>query len=170
LRRDEELLRGRGYADVPPVLTVLQAPAAAQPPVDGIAVRTTTDRGAWSELLVRCIAEQIADPATLRRQAQVNAAAGHVLAVASIRGEDVGVGAIGVAGDNALLYSGGVLPAFRQRGVHKALLAARLTLAHARGTGGAVLKTVPGSPAERSALGFGFTHTGTRRRVRRELG
>jgi GNAT superfamily N-acetyltransferase len=167
LLRDEALLRERGYADDPIELVALEAPVTVRAPVEGIAVRTTTDRRAWSELLERCIAEQIDDPGMLRRQSLLNASAGHVLAVASIRGEDVGVGAVGIAGDTAILYSGGVLPAFRRRGVHGALLTARLGLAHGRGATAALLKTVPDSPAERSALSLGFTRTAVRRRVRR---
>ena len=142
-------------------------PVTVRPPADGIVVRTTTDRRAWSELLERCIAEQIADPGMLRRQAQLNASAGQVLTVASIRGEDVGVGALGISGDTAILYSAGVLPAFRRRGVHGALITARLGLAHGRGAMSALLKTAPDSPAERSALSLGFTRTAVRRRVRR---
>ncbi len=167
LLRDEALLRERGYADDPIELIALESPVAVRPPVDGIAVRATTDRRAWSELLERCIAEQIDDPGLLRRQALLNASAGHVLAMASIRGEDVGVGAVGIAGDTALLYSAGVLPMFRRRGVHGALVAARLTMAHGRGAAAALLKAVPDSPSERSALGLGFTRTAVRRRVRR---
>jgi GNAT superfamily N-acetyltransferase len=167
LVRDEALLRERGYADDPIDLVALEAPVTVRPPADGIAVRTTTDRRAWSELLERCIVEQIADPGMLRRQAQLNASAGQVLAVASIRGEDVGVGALGISGDTAILYSAGVLPAFRRRGVHGALVTARLGLAHGRGATAALLKAAPDSPAERSALRLGFTRTAVRRRVRR---
>ncbi|MDB5095159.1 MAG: family acetyltransferase, partial [Candidatus Eremiobacteraeota bacterium] len=167
LLRDEALLRERGYAEEPIDLVALEAPVAVRPPVDGIAVRATTDRRAWSELLERCSAEQFADAGMLRRQAQLNASAGHVLAVASIRGEDVGVGALGIAGDTAILYSAGVLPEFRRRGVHGALISARLALAHGRGATKSLLKAVPDSPSERSALGLGFTRTAVRRRVRR---
>jgi GNAT superfamily N-acetyltransferase len=167
LLRDEALLRERGYADVPIDLVALEAPVTVGPPVEGIAVRTTTDRRGWSELLERCVAEQFADPGMVRRQAQLNASAGHVLAVASIQGEDVGVGAVGIAGDTALLYSAGVLPAFRRRGVHGALVTARLGFAHGRGATAALMKAGPDSPSERSALSLGFTRTAVRRRVRR---
>ncbi|HEV2740851.1 MAG TPA: GNAT family N-acetyltransferase, partial [Candidatus Elarobacter sp.] len=65
----------------------------------------------------------------------------------------------------ALMWSGAVLPAFRRRGVHQALLAARLALAHERGATAAAFKTTAGSPAEHSAAKLGFARTGLRRRV-----
>jgi GNAT superfamily N-acetyltransferase len=61
-----------------------------------------------------------------------------------------------------------VLPAFRRRGVHQALLAARLAIAHERGATAAALKTVADSPVERSATKLGFARTGLHRRVRRD--
>ncbi len=168
LARDGELLRARGYTEDDETLAVLEAAAAAGPPPHGpVTVRTTANRRAWAELAVRAFAEGAADVAVLRRTLQTAAAAAHVLVVASVDGEEAGTGALGIAGDTALLWSGGVLPAFRRRGVHQALLAARLAIAHERGATAAALKTVADSPVERSAAKFGFARTGLRRRVHR---
>ena len=167
LRRDESLLRERGYADEDTVLAVLSVPVAPMPAAEAghIHIRPTTDRRVWADLVTRAAEGSPAAHAALLRTAQVNANAAHGLVVASVDGEDVGGAALGMSGETALLYSAGVLPAFRGRGVHGALVAARLGLAHALGTAVAVMKTVPNGPAERSALRHGFVRTGLRRRV-----
>jgi GNAT superfamily N-acetyltransferase len=166
LARDGALLRERGYAEEDETLAVLEGAVAGRPPDGAVSVRTTTNRRAWAELAVRAFAEQSAgDPPVLRRTLQTAAAAAQVLVIASVGGEDVGTGALGISGETALLWSGAVLPAFRRRGVYQALLAARLALAHERGATGAALKTVAGSPVERSATKLGFARTGLRRRV-----
>ena len=90
------------------------------------------------------------------------------MVVASIDGAEVGAAALGIAGDTAILFSAAVLPAFRRRGVHSALLLARLALAASRGADNAVVKTTKDSPAEHSTLKHGFVPTNVRRRLRRE--
>jgi len=165
LERDEALLRERGYADEGETLAILEAPTAGVT-APSITVRRTTDRRGWVELLARSFEDQPGD--TIRRTLQMNAAAAHVLVVASLDGTEVGAAALGIAGDTAILYSAGVLPGFRRRGVHAALVGARLGLASARGAGNAVLKTVPDSHAERSALKQGFARTALRRRMLRD--
>lgn len=168
LARDGALLRERGYAEEDHTLAVLEGPVAGAQPDGAVSVRTTTNRRAWAELAVRAFAEHsAADLPVLRRTLQTAAAAAQVLVIASVGGEDVGTGALGISGETALLWSGAVLPAFRRRGVYQALLAARLALAHERGAKGAALKTVAGSPVERSAAKLGFARTGLRRRVHR---
>ena len=166
LDRDQALFRSRGYADEGRILAVLEGPTAAAAAAPGIAVRRTTDRRAWVELIARAFDD--APDETFRQTLQTNAAAAHVLVVASVDGGEAGGAALGIAGDTAILYSAAVLPAFRGRGVHAALLVARLGLASARGAANAVFKTAPDSPAERSALRHGFVRTALRRRVRRE--
>lgn len=171
LARDEALLCRRGYFDEGLELAVLEAQARAGNGGDrGITVRTTTDRRAWSELLSLAVAEQIPDPELRRRSAQLSAAAGSILVTATLDGADIGVGALGISGESALLFSGAVLPAFRGRGVHSALVAARVGLAHERGAARVILKAPPGSPAQRSAERHGFTQTGLRRRMARPAG
>lgn len=163
------LLHERRYATLDGGLHVYEGPVASAAPATGaVAVRSTTDRRTFSEILIRAAAEQIHDVGVLHRSAQLNAAAAAGLVIASIDGTDVGVGALGVAGDRAIFFSGAVLPEFRRRGVHGALFAARMNLAQARGVGSAALKTTPGSPVARTAERFGLVQTGERRRVLRE--
>ncbi|MBV8748192.1 MAG: hypothetical protein JO103_00605 [Candidatus Eremiobacteraeota bacterium] len=158
------LLQERGYADEGVRFDVFAGPVATRPIPGGIAVRRTTDRALFADLLTRAAAEQVADVALLRRSAQLNAAAG-VLVVASVDGTDVGVGALGVTGDAAILYSGAVLPQYRRRGVHAALIAGRMNLAAGLGASTAILKTSADSPAARTAARFELAAAGTRRRL-----
>lgn len=170
LGRDEDLLRGRGYVEEAARLTVLEGPVGNGAPRNGagaIAVRTTTDRHAWADLIAGAF--EASGDRRFRRTATTTAAAAAALVVAEVDGVDAGAAALGISRDTAILYSAAVLPAFRRRGVHAALLEARLELAAARGASHAMLKTVAGSDAERSALRHGFVRTTSRRRLRREL-
>jgi GNAT superfamily N-acetyltransferase len=166
LDRDQALFGGRGYADEGVSLAVLERSVTAGDSIGGIAVRRTDDRRAWADLLARTCDD--APDQTMRQTLLANAAAAHALVVASIDGVEAGAAALGIAGDTAILFSAGVLPAFRRRGVHAALLLARLALAASRGAGKAVVKTTKDSPAEHSALKHGFVPSSVRRRLRRE--
>jgi GNAT superfamily N-acetyltransferase len=168
LARDRALLRDRGYTEEDESLAVLEGNIDAAAPAGAVSVRTTANRRAWTDLAMRAFAESPAAADVLRRTLQTAAAAAHVLVVASVDGADAGVGALGIAGETALLWSGAVLPAYRRRGVHQALFTARLAIAHDRGATGAAIKTLAGSTVERSAMKLGFTRTGMRRRVRRD--
>ncbi|HYW53530.1 MAG TPA: hypothetical protein VE826_06145 [Dongiaceae bacterium] len=169
LARDGALLRERGYSSEDGTLAILEGPTLdGAPPAARIAVRTTTDRRAWTALAARAFADTASDADLLRRTLHVEAAAVQVLAIASVDGVDAGAGALAVHGELALFSGAAVLPAFRRRGVHAALLAARLGLAHDRGAARAALKTRAGSPVERSAARFGFARTGLRTRIRRD--
>jgi GNAT superfamily N-acetyltransferase len=168
LARDGALLRQRGYAEEDETLAVLESSITTAAPAATVSVRTIANRRAWTDLAMRAFAESPVAGDVLRRTLQTAAAAAHVLVVASVDGADAGVGALGIAGETALLWSGAVLPAYRRRGVHQALLATRLAIAHERGATCAAIKTVAGSAVERSAAKLGFTRTGLRRRVRRD--
>ena len=168
LGRDGDLLRARGYAVEDLTLAILEGPTLPSAAPGPVGVRTTTNRREWTELAARAFADQGRAARPLRRTLEASAAFARVLCIASIDGQDVGVAGLAVYDDLALLVSGAVLPAARSRGVHTALLGARLVLAHALGATRAALKTMPGSPVERSSKHFDFVRTGTRKRVRRE--
>jgi ribosomal protein S18 acetylase RimI-like enzyme len=168
LARDGALLRDRGYTEEDETLAMLEGPLGAAPQPSAVAVRTSTNRRTWTDLAMRAFDETPAPRDVLRRTLQTAAAAAQVLVVASLDGDDAGVGALGIAGETALMWSGAVLPAYRRRGVHQALLAARLAIAHERGATEAAIKTRAGSAVERSAVKLGLARTGLRRRVRRD--
>ena len=167
LRRDEPMLRERGYIDEGPVAAVLEAPVTAGDATAGVEIRTTSDRRNWAELIVHATWNDEPVPPLALRTTQIEAAAAHVLVIASIAGEDAGGGALGIVGDTVFLYAAGVMPAFRGKGVYGELIAGRLRLAMERGAERAILKTEPDATAERVAMRHGFARTTLRRRVRR---
>lgn len=167
LARDRAVLTAAGYVDDRARLVVLQAAITKATPPDGIAVRPATNRRAWTDLVIRAFADVTAeaDYGRLARTTEASAASAQGLVIASIDGVDVGAAAVGITGDLALLYSAAVLPAHRKRGVHRALVAARLALALNRGATRAALKTAADSPVIRSTTAYGFTPAGTRSRL-----
>jgi GNAT superfamily N-acetyltransferase len=168
VRRDRPLLAAEGFADEGTEHVVLEAPTSVQPQRDGFAVRQTSDRRAWTQLVVRAGGDTIAEGEhdRLLRAVQSAASAAHGLFIATLEGVEVGGGALGITGDLGLLYAAAVLPAYRGRGAHRALLVARLAFARTRGATRAALKASAGSPAERSATALGFARTASRRRLR----
>lgn len=72
-------------------------------------------------------------------------------------GTPVGTAALFVEGDEAWIGSATTVPQARRRGVHRALLAARLAEAAAQGATRVSAKTVPGSVGARALERAGFT-------------
>ncbi|HEV2741436.1 MAG TPA: hypothetical protein VGU66_22945, partial [Candidatus Elarobacter sp.] len=104
LARDGALLYDRGYAEEDETLAILERPVGTAPPAGSVTVRTTTNRRAWTELAVRAFEDRGDDVQLLRRTLQTAAAAAHVLVVASLDGDDVGTGALGISGETALMW------------------------------------------------------------------
>jgi GNAT superfamily N-acetyltransferase len=168
LARDAEVLRAANFEEEDEELSVLEAEAAAVVANGPFAIRAVTDRRGWADLVVRAFADTIdaGERPRLLKAAQASAASAHALFIASLDGTDVGAGAVAITGEHALLYSAAVLPAFRRRGAHRALVTARLAFAHGRGALRAAVKVLHDSAAERSAQALGFTQIARRRRVR----
>jgi GNAT superfamily N-acetyltransferase len=82
------------------------------------------------------------------------------LAVAE-SGEPAGGGALAVHDGLATLFADSTIPAFRRRGLHYELIAARLNEALARGCDLATASTLPGSTSQRNyeRLGFEVVYT-----------
>ena len=74
----------------------------------------------------------------------------------------VGVGALRVHEGCAILFSAATTPTFRRRGVHTALVAARLAAAEEAGCDLAVALPLPGSDSERNLERAGFRSAYTR--------
>ena len=168
LERDRAALEGAGYADDGESVALLEAPIPPQPREPGVLIRPTADRRAWSQLVVRASRDTVGadEHARLLRATHLNALAAHGLFIAYVDGAPAGAGAAFVNGDLVFLYSAGVLPAFRGRGAHRALIAARVAFGRARGARSAALKAIPGSASEFAAQAEGFQRTRLRRRVR----
>lgn len=90
-----------------------------------------------------------------RAIARPNGASG-ILFRASVEGQPVGGAALYMDGDGATLGGAGVLPAFRKRGIHSALIQARLHAAAQLGARIVSFGCEPGSASGRNAARNGF--------------
>jgi ribosomal protein S18 acetylase RimI-like enzyme len=165
LERDRELFQAAGYDVADAGLALLETTNVPDEPRSQITVRSTGDRAAWVRLVTRAFGEGHPPGDEHRRSAEISAAAASRLFVADIDGVAAGAGAVGISADVAYLYSAAVLPQFRRRGVHRALLHARVAFGAAQGAARSASKTVEGTDAEHSALNAGFTRTATLRRL-----
>ncbi len=77
--------------------------------------------------------------------------------LARVDGVPAGGGALAAVSGLATLYGASTLPAFRRRGVQRALLGARLARAARLGCDLAFMKAAPGSSSERNARRAGLT-------------
>ncbi|MFN8534301.1 MAG: hypothetical protein U0556_12245 [Dehalococcoidia bacterium] len=87
------------------------------------------------------------------------------LFLAEIDGSVAGAGLVRLHNDSALLSATSVLPAFRERGVHAALIAKRIAAACAAGIRLAVVRAGPGSASQRNLERAGFRIAYTRLRL-----
>jgi GNAT superfamily N-acetyltransferase len=165
LERDRELFDTEGYAIADARFSLLETGAVPDQPGSQIKVRPSGDRAAWVRLVTRAFAEGHPPDDELRRSAEISAAAATRLFVAELEGAAAGAGAVGVSGDVAYLYSAAVLPQYRRRGIHQALLHARVAFGAEQGASRSAFKTIEGSAAERSAQAAGFTRSTILRRV-----
>ena len=82
--------------------------------------------------------------------------AGARLYLASVDGAPAGAGGFRVAGEFAQLTGAGTVPAFRRRGVQKALVRTRMQDAREAGCEYAIVTTQPGSTSQANMERFGF--------------
>jgi GNAT superfamily N-acetyltransferase len=168
-QRGYRLLRFRNiYAQA---LSALEAPGAA--PEDRSAVAATREvdestAAAWSTTLLDGFEyTQTADRdrvATWNRM--VRSLLGMTALIALIDGEPVGAASVMVLGATAVLGGAATRPAYRRRGVQRALIEARLVVAARAGCELAVVTADPGSSSGRNAERTGFqlvcNHVGMR--------
>jgi len=167
LSRDRALLEAHGY-DVDDLrLDLFESSALPAAGPSNVVVHPAGSRARWARLVARAFADGGEPDEKTRRSAELIAAASRLF-VAEIDGVPAGGGALAIAGDVAFLFSGAVLPQFRGRGVHRALLHARAAFGASHGTARAAFKTVERSPAARSAERAGFERAMTLRRLGRD--
>lgn len=117
-----------------------------------------SDIALWADVVLGAFFEAPATPPDDLRAAVLSTAlvSAATCWLARVDGIPAG-GATALAIDNMTLFAGdGVLPPFRGRGVHDALLRARLALASRLGCDLAVTCTQPGSASQRHAERLGF--------------
>jgi GNAT superfamily N-acetyltransferase len=168
LSRDRALLDAHGYVEGDIRFGMYESSRLPEDGPAGVTVRPANNRAAWVRLVTRAFADGHDPEEESRRSAELSAAAASRLYVAEVDGVPAGGGAVAIAGEVAILFSGAVLPQFRGRGVHRALLRARAAFGASHGTARAAFKAVEGSSAARSAERAGFERTAVLRRLRRD--
>jgi GNAT superfamily N-acetyltransferase len=164
--RDRPFLEEAGFEVATLTLARYETITPPEPPPNGAVVtRAVGDRAAWVRLVGRAFAEGGEPDEIARRSHELSAAAAHGLFVAEVGGVPAGAGAVAIFNGFAFLYAGAVLPEYRGRGVHRALLHARTVFAASRGASRTTIKTEAGSLAEHSIVRAGFEHTATIRRL-----
>ncbi|HEV3087354.1 MAG TPA: GNAT family N-acetyltransferase [Candidatus Elarobacter sp.] len=166
--RDRALFDARGYELADIRFGMFESAAVPGELPGHVTVRPAGSRPGWVRLVTRAFAEGNEPDAESLKSAEMSAAAASRLFVAEVDGVPAGAGAVGIAGEVAVLYSGAVLPQFRGRGVHRALLRERVAFGALHGAARAAMKAVDGSPAAHSAQRAGFERTMTLRRLRRD--
>ncbi len=111
----------------------------------------------WAHTAARGFGDGIADPATEQILLGFARVPGTRLYVALDRdGAAAASAAMAFGSEHAKLFSGSTLPAFRGRGIQRALLHHRLREAQARGLNWAIVQTDPNTTSERNVARLGF--------------
>jgi len=166
LERDRAVLEAAGYEASDGKLGLYETTAVPEPNPK-ITVRAVNDRAGWVKLVTRAFAQGHEPDDESRRSATISAAAAHGLFIAEVDGVPAGAGAVAITADVAYLYSGAVLPHFRCRGVHRALLHARAKFGADRGAARTAIKTFEDTASAESAKQAGFERTAILRRLHR---
>jgi ribosomal protein S18 acetylase RimI-like enzyme len=168
--RDAKLLDQWGYRPER-AMTMLERELSDDPALPaGLTVENMTGRRLeWTELVVAGLGDTVprGDLDRARRTTHVCSSAASALVAIRLDGKLAGGGALGVTGDAAFLFCASTLPEYRRRGVHAALIAARLAIGRSRGATFAFLTAAPGSGALLSAQAAGFDATYVRERLRK---
>jgi ribosomal protein S18 acetylase RimI-like enzyme len=171
--RDAQIVARWGYRPERAV-TMLEREIGPDPALPaGFNVETLTTRKLeWTELVAAGLLDTAprADVDRLRRTTHVCASAASALVAIRIDGKLAGGGALGVTGDAAFLFCASTLPEYRRRGVHAALIGARLAIGRSRGATFAFMTAAPESDALVSAESAGFTATYVRQRLHKSEG
>ncbi len=142
------------------------------PPPGGVAIRTFSDHDAdrWLQAALEVPAEAFEPPMApaVRRaflEGLLATAAGHgsTIFLAEADGSPVGWARVFVRRGVALLGAAEVVPAWRSRGIHRALIAARARQAEAEGALHVVAQARDGSPSARNLAAMGLRPIWTRR-------
>lgn len=163
LVRFENLLAAELSPDDPP------APGPLGP--EGLELRLA--RGGEEELFVRTAASGFMAPdqpipeGDLAVGLRMVAHPAVISVLALLDGAAIGAASAEVRGPICALFGASVRPAWRGKGVHGAMLQARLTLARARGASLATIGSMPGEPTERTAARAGFRVVCTRAHLER---
>lgn len=158
------LLRERGYVPCEFTNTLyfdLSKKVPCVSPVEGIVVRwaESSECDVWVNTIMKCFF--LVDPGKERRanMACLFRCSKTTNAIAKVEGEVAGVagGMLPDDGCTSTIYASAVLPPFRNRGIHNAMLRLRLERARDAGCKMVVVSATPGSVSEHNLIHYGFT-------------
>lgn len=130
------------------------APIEASLPVQRV---DESGSGEWAVTLRRGFGDAAPDPArALNTDRPLFADPAFICVLARLDGEPAGAAGMHVGDDVAFLFAASTVPSSRRRGVHEAMLQARLTLAREGGATLAAVITEPGSQSQRNLERLGF--------------
>lgn len=146
---------------------ILCATQNGRPSVRQIAI---DEREIWSRILARGFFElqELTHPLIEIGLIICNAPSTRCL-VGPADGEPAGAGGLACWGDMALMFADSTLPEFRNRGLHTALIQARVAIARQEGCRIATADTLPGSGSQRHYERCGFQVVYTKTIMEREL-
>jgi hypothetical protein len=140
-------------------------PAKSNPELT-VEVLQAGDKATWVDIAVSAFSEldgtgsgpddSMSRDEMVRLLSEFMVVPGHVRYLGRIGGEAVGEASMRLDGGLAQICGSGTLPAFRGRGMHKALLWRRLADAQAAGCDLAVVTTAPGSRSQDNVMRRGF--------------
>lgn len=133
----------------------LPAEDAAAP---GVAIRLVADdeRDAWADLAAEAYASRMPTPLERRFARVIAGRSSATLLWAWVDARPVATGEVTIADGVAWLAADATLPAYRGRGIQRALQEARLALAREAGCALAVSEAVPGGSSHRNMERAGF--------------
>lgn len=157
--------RLRGFENVLGRLLKTLEPVESGPDLT-VEVARDADATTWMDIAVRSFSEldgtgsgsddSVSQEELVRLLSEFMVVPGFVRYLGRIDGQPVGEAALRLDQGLAQLCGAGTLPAFRGRGMQKALLARRLSDAQAAGCDLAVVTTAPGSRSQENVMRRGF--------------
>jgi GNAT superfamily N-acetyltransferase len=154
-----ELLFARGFriSEMNDVLVRAIGRDEVIPAPEGVAIRTARDPEEYASVVMRAFfgREHVTDEELRLGRTLFHMTSAAPL-LAYVDGRPAGGCGISVRNGVASFYGDGVLADFRQKGVHAALIAARVRMASEAGCDLATADTVPGSISQRNYARLGF--------------
>lgn len=117
------------------------------------------DCGVWADVIEKCFFGSEPEPERRENLAAMFHVPNSLNLIALVGGEVAGVSGGMIPDDRSVptLFGSAVLPSFRRRGIHAAMLRFRLERARDAGCKVAAVSATPGSASERNLLRLGFT-------------
>lgn len=131
-----------------------------EPSIAGVDVRridVSTELERYIDVVLRGFNSGAAQPEVDQRMSRITGSySGARLFLATVDGKPAGGGRLDLAGGVGFFFGASVLPEFRNQGVHRALLVARMRAAALEGCDLLTIGSLAGAPTERNTQRLGF--------------